>query len=125
MTTKRCPQASIQPIPQEHMESQPHQHFAIIWTLPVACTKLQPECSTRMQPQKQWFQKEPKSAETQGRGAWTCPYWGGGLLGRNVALGPSPKFVVVSIPFCFNSMNADKRLWVRHRNAISALAHGP
>ena len=71
----------------------------------------------------------PKRAQKCGNTGLRCldmPVLGrGGLLGRNVALGPSPKFVVVSIPFCFNSMNADKRLWVRHDNAISALAHGP
>ena len=36
------------------------------WTAPAACTSLQTTFSTGLEPQKGWFQKRPKSTETQG-----------------------------------------------------------
>ena len=63
-------QASKHPTTQEHMESQPHQHFAPISTLPAAYTTLHTTFSIR-----------PKSAETRGRPRLDKPVFGQGGVG--------------------------------------------
>ena len=61
------------PRTQEHMELQPHQHFA---------THMDPSCSPHnathhilcwIGTEDRWFQKRPKSAETRDRRVWTSP----------------------------------------------------
>ena len=65
-------QPSVHPTTQEHMESQPHQHFA---------THMDPSCSPahshtphsllEWEHKNGGTKKRPKSAETQGRRVWT------------------------------------------------------
>ena len=45
----------------------------LILTLPAACTELQTPFPIGLEPQKRWFQKWPKSAETRGRHVWVSP----------------------------------------------------
>ena len=72
MTTKQCPIHQRTPHnTRAHVNHSYTYTLTPTWTPPAACTKLQITFSIGLAPQKRWFQKRPKCAETRGRRVWT------------------------------------------------------